>query len=137
MLKSSVRSLLNDSRVRYLLAGGINMAFGYSVSLGVYYVFQHVWHIVAIGILANILGITFSYVTYKLFVFKTKGNWISEYFRCYLVYGASALLGVVAVWFMVDGLKWAFWISQLATTILTVFFIYLGHVRFTFFINKM
>jgi len=113
------------------------MAFGYSVSLGVYYVFQHVWHIVAIGILANILGITFSYVTYKLFVFKTKGNWISEYFRCYLVYGASALLGVVAVWFMVDGLKWAFWISQLATTILTVFFIYLGHVRFTFFINKM
>ena len=38
-------------------------------------------------IITNILAITNAYICYKLVVFKTKGNYVKEYLRFYIVYG--------------------------------------------------
>jgi putative flippase GtrA len=71
-------------------------------------------------------------LTYKFFVFKTKGKWLAEYLKCYLVYGMAAVLSLFLVWGLVDGLDIPFWLAQGLVMILSVAFSYFGHSRFSF-----
>ena len=130
----SVSDLVARAKARglpYLLVGGLNTAAGYGVTIGLYYLLRS-WPIVIIGTLGNILCITLSFVTYKLFIFKTGDHWFPEYLRCYLVYGASALIGVAELWLLVDIAHITIWLSQgivMATAVPISFF---GHEFFTF-----
>lgn len=119
-------------KIRYLLAGGWNTLFGYSISTSFYYLFSKYVHIIVLLVIANILAISMAFLTYKLFVFKTKGNWWREYIRSYLVYGGTALMGIAVLWYMVDFAAIPFWIAQGAVIIATVILSYIGHARFTF-----
>lgn len=71
-------------------------------------------------------------MTLKLFVFRTKGHWLVEYIRCYLVYGFSMVIGAMAIWFFVDILVVPFWLSQIVVIIGTVIISYIGHTFFSF-----
>ena len=81
---------------------------------------------------ANILAISVAFLTYKMFVFKTQGNWVSEYMKCYLVYGGTAVLGTILIWVFVDFFKWPFWISQGIVMTITMVVSYSIHRIFTF-----
>ncbi len=85
-----------------------------------------------IGVISNILAISFSFVTYKLFVFQTQGRWLTEYLKSYIVYGSSALLGIGLLWLLVGQLMVSIWIAQGIIIIITIIVSYLGHSRFTF-----
>ena len=85
-----------------------------------------------IGAIANVLAITISFTTYKLFVFQTRGRWIEEYLRSYLVYGGMAIVGTVILWMLVDGVRLSIWLAQALAVVLTVVISYLGHSRYTF-----
>lgn len=127
-----VRRLFEKKPIRYLLAGGWNTVFGYAVGVGLYTVLSDRLHVTIIAAVANILAITMSFLTYKLFVFKTKGNWLLEYSRSYLVYGSMALLSIVLLWGLVDYLGINIWYAQALVILLTVGVSYLGHKFFTF-----
>jgi len=43
------------------------------------------------------VNITFSYFGYKFFVFRTKGNYLREWLKCFAVYGAGMLPGLVVL----------------------------------------
>ncbi|MDD5597862.1 MAG: GtrA family protein, partial [Victivallaceae bacterium] len=81
---------------------------------------------------SNILAITNAYICYKLFVFRTRGHIIREYFRFYVVYGASILLNFLIMFIMVDGLGVHPLISQLFGAGITTVCSYLGHRHFSF-----
>ena len=70
----SVATLMNNPKMRYLIAGGWNTVFGYSAGVVLYYLMREQFHIVIIGVIGNVLAISMSFLTYKLFVFKTKGG---------------------------------------------------------------
>ena len=80
---------------RYLIVGLANAAFGYGTYAGLTalltphlpypYVFAYM--------IAYFLNVTFSFLNYKWFIFKTKGRYLQEWMRCIAVYGATALLG--------------------------------------------
>lgn len=108
------------------------MTFGYGIGVALFYNLSPRLHTVFIGVLSNILAITMSFTTYKLFVFKTKGNWLSEYFRSCMVYAGMALLGIVLLWLMVDHLGIKIWLAQGLVIASTVVISYFGHARFTF-----
>lgn len=127
-----VKQKLGANKLRYLLAGGWNTVFGYSTGLVLYTALSNRLHVIVIGLLANIAAITMSFLTYKLFVFRTRGNWLQEYLRAYLVYGAMALLGIGLLWIMVDGGNIPFWIAQGLTVVVVVAVSYFSHSRFTF-----
>lgn len=80
---------------KYLIVGLCNTAFGYgtyaalTALLTPHLPFAYIFA----GLIASPLAITFSFLTYKRFVFKTKGNYLREWSRCILVYGGTALLG--------------------------------------------
>jgi len=127
-----VHKLLKKQSLRYLLAGGWNTVFGYGIGVGLYTILSSQLHVAVIAAIANILAITMSFLTYKLFVFKTTGNWLSEYGRSYLVYGSMALLSIILLWAMVDYLGVDIWYAQALVILLTVGVSYLGHKFFTF-----
>lgn len=121
-----------DEKTRYLIAGIWNSVFGYGIGLMIYESFYLRFHIVIISVIANILAITVAFLTYKLFVFKTKGNWLVEYLKCYLVYGGSAAVGALLIWLFVDFFKWPFWISQAIVMGIAIASSYFLHRIYTF-----
>jgi len=121
-----------NQKTRYLIAGIWNSIFGYSIGLILYESFSLRFHIIMISVIANILAISVAFLTYKMFVFKTQGNWVSEYMKCYLVYGGTAVLGTILIWVFVDFFKWPFWISQGIVMTITMVVSYFIHRIFTF-----
>ena len=127
-----MRKYLEHKPLRFLLAGGWNTVFGYGVSVGLYTLLAGKLHITLIAAVANIIAITMSFLTYKLFVFKTPGNWLLEYGRSYIVYGGMAIFGIILIWIFVDILGWWIWYAQALVILVTVGASYLGHKLFTF-----
>lgn len=124
--------MIHSEKLRYLLVGGWNTFFGYLTGVGLFLMLGNYFHIVLIAIISNAIPITMSFFTYKILVFKTRGQWISEYLKCYLVYGVNALLGIFLLWLFVDHLSINIWLAQGAIIIMTAIFSYLLHKRFTF-----
>ena len=85
--------------IRYLTVGAINTAFGY----GCFALFTMLLTpFVAYGylfalLISNLFGITFSFLGYKWFVFKTKGNYLKEWVRCVGVYSGNMALSAATL----------------------------------------
>lgn len=124
--------MIHSEKFRYLLVGGWNTVFGYLTGVALFLMLSQHLHIILIAIISNIIAITMSFITYKLLVFKTRGRWLTEYLKCYLVYGINALIGVFLLWLFVDHYSINIWLAQGAIIVLTVIFSYLLHKRFTF-----
>ena len=127
--------------VRYLMVGVWNTVFGYSLyalltalltpRLRFAYLYA--------SIFSNLIAITVAYFGYKFFVFKTKGNYLVEWFRCILVYGSGILPGLVLLPLLVGGLHYGFHLDRSAPYIagglwtgLTVLYSFFGHKHFSF-----
>ena len=123
--------------LRYLIAGAWNTAFGYFLANILYYTLQHKFHLISISIFSNILAITMSFLTYKMLVFKTKGKWLSEYGRFYILYGANAILGTSLLWVLVDLIGIPFWIGQALILLMSVILLYIGNSKFTFVNSRL
>ena len=90
--------------VRYVCVGVFNTFFGYinfavilallNTALPIRWLYLTV---VLASILSVPLSITVSYLTYKFFVFRTKGNYLGEWFKCFAVYGTGMIPGLVAL----------------------------------------
>lgn len=117
---------------KYFLVGGFNTVFGYLAIVFLYYSLEHKFHIVIIGIIANVICITESFLTYKFLVFKSTDSWFREYLRCYAVYGVSIVLGLFGIWFLVDVMGIRFWLAQAGLLVVSVLASFLGHKNFTF-----
>jgi putative flippase GtrA len=85
--------------VRYLAVGACNTAFGYGCfalfTLLLTPIFSYGY--VLASLFANVFSITFAFLGYKWFVFKTKGNYLREWIRCVGVYAGSMLLSAAAL----------------------------------------
>lgn len=77
-----------------------------------YYALARWLHIVMIGVIANVICITEAFIVYKLLVFRSRGRWLTEYLRCYVIYGGDALIGIAGLWLLVDVVGVPFWIAQ-------------------------
>jgi putative flippase GtrA len=117
---------------RFLLIGGVNTAFGYSVSMCLYYALRPHVHLVVISVIANAICITEAFLAHKVFVFRSRASWMREYLRCYVVYGGSMLIGIAGLWLLVEMLGTPFWIAQALLTIVGMVVSFTGHDRFTF-----
>ena len=128
--------MLSPQKLRYLVVGGTNTVIGYVIGVGIYKLFFDHLNIFLIGLISNILCISISFFTYKVFVFKTKGRWIIEYCKAYFVYGGVAIVGILVLWIFVDIIKMDIWITQVLVITSAVLVSYIGHSRFTFHRNN-
>ena len=127
-----IRNLLNSSKFRYLIAGGWNTVFGYGLGVALFLLLTDAVHTAAIAFIGSLISMAMSFITHKLFVFRTKGNWIKEYLRACLVYGNAAIISIAIIWALVDLAGLNIWISQALTILVTIVISYFGHEKFTF-----
>lgn len=121
-----------EEQIRYLFIGGWNTLFGYLVFAGLYVELKHQLHYILIFTLSYVVSITNAYICYKLLVFRTKGNYLREYFRFYLVYASSFIINLGMLPLLVELLKLRLLIAQAILTLLSVFLSYFGHKYFSF-----
>ena len=128
-----LNSIYSKMPKKFFLVGVINTIFGYSVGILNYFLFFELIGIISVGIINNIMAITFAFILLKKFVFKTTNtNWILEYIRSYLVYGIQAIMGIFILWLCITVLKLNIYFSQALSMITAVFISYTGHKKFTF-----
>jgi len=117
----------------YLIVGLINTIFGYFIGILNYILFYKLIGIFFLSLLNNIISITFSFLTYKYFVFKTKNKFfLSEYLKSYIVYGLAFIVGTFFLWLTLEVIKFDIFLAQFITIGLTVIFSYIGNNYFTF-----
>jgi putative flippase GtrA len=82
---------------RYLLVGLWNTAFGYFTYAALTWVISRhlAYGYLYAAVLSNFIAISVAFLGYKWFVFKTHGNYLREWMRCFVVYGAAALPGLL------------------------------------------
>ena len=90
------RVLPSGEVIRFLMVGGFNTAF--SIALAYVFIFPVEFFFpklprVAVTTIANYaalpIAITVAFLAYKWFVFRTHGNFLKEWLRCFAVYGVS------------------------------------------------
>jgi len=84
---------------RYLVVGVCNTIFGYAAYAGLTALLtpRVPFAYVLACLLSGLAGITFAFLAYKWFVFKTQGHYLREWARCILVYGGTVLLGAAVL----------------------------------------
>jgi putative flippase GtrA len=124
--------MINRQEFRYLVGGAWNTVFGYGVALVLYRLLGAYLPTAGISLIASVVAISMAFLTYKLFVFRTRGNWLREYFRSYLVYGVSAIAGIACMMVLVDHMHVQFWLAQALVMAGIVVFSFFAHRLFTF-----
>jgi putative flippase GtrA len=126
---------------RYLIVGLVNTAFGYGIYAALTALLTpHIpFAYMAASLVSSLINITFAFFTYKLFIFKTTGNYLREWFRCVIVYGSSILVGTLLLPFLVLAVRLltpahtsAPYIAGALLTGANVFTSFLGHKHFSF-----
>jgi putative flippase GtrA len=126
---------------RYLLVGGWNTLFGYGcfALLTALLDPRIKYGYVVASIIANLIAPTVAFLGYKWFVFKTKGNYLREWFRCLTVYGGSMLISIILLPMIVFGLRKMTALTNAAPYVAgalimgaSVVYSFLGHKHYSF-----
>lgn len=93
--------------VRYLAVGLVNTIFGYSTYAALTALLTpHIpFAYMVASLISSFTNITFSFLNYKWFIFKTKGNYLREWSRCILVYGSTMATGTIVLPFAVFAVR--------------------------------
>jgi putative flippase GtrA len=135
-LRTSPATLL-----RFVAVGACNTVFGY----GCFAFFTMLlmplvaYGYVAASLLANLVAITFSFLGYKWFVFKTRGHYLKEWIRCVGIYAGSMVLSAAALPVLVPiirrqtgNARTAPYIGGAIVLVFSVIFSFFGHRHFSF-----
>lgn len=126
---------------RYLVVGLCNTLFGYSTyALFTALLTPHVPYPYVFAIVfAYFFNLTFSFLAYKWFIFKTEGNYLREWSRCIIVYSGSAAVGAALLPVAVFALRRftpadasAPYIAGVLLSGIAVIASFVGHKRFSF-----
>ncbi len=96
------RALPSGEVIRFLMVGGFNTVFSLALYSSFVILFSHLLPHRGKPLIADIAfaistpaSITVAFLCYKHFVFRTKGNYLREWLRCFAVYSVSFPMGLV------------------------------------------
>lgn len=127
--------------IRYLVVGACNTAFGYACFALFTFLLSPIiaYSYVVASLCANLVAITFSFLGYKWFVFRTHGNYLKEWIRCVGVYAGSILLSAAALPILVPVVRrhtgndhTAPYIAGAIVLVFSVLFSFFGHRHISF-----
>ena len=128
--------------LRYVLVGGWNTVFGYSC-----FFLMNRWlstimpaySYIAASLVSSPIAITVAFLGYKWFVFRTRGNYLSEWLRTLTIYSGSTIFSALALAPLVGLVRHttryqseAPYIAGALVAIFTVISSFFGHKHFSF-----
>lgn len=129
---ATLKTSLQSEKLRYLLAGGYNAAFGYGLFAVLILLADDRIHYLIILPVSHVIAVTNAYFTYRFFVFRDAASNLKSYLRFHAVYLASLGFGMVALPLLVElgGTRPIF--AQGIVLAVTVVLSYILHKRFSF-----
>ena len=127
----------NKKKLRFLIAGGLNTLVGLSVYPLLYFLLLPAgFGYIQVLLLAQIPCVTFSFITNKYFVFKTKGNLTKEYIKFFIFHMVLLLINLIFLPTLVEMFKINPVYSQTLFVILVIFTSFFWHDSITFRLSK-
>jgi putative flippase GtrA len=132
---------------RYLCVGVWNTIFGYGSYAAFLFLFTHFLPHRYLPLTADIayltalpISITMSYLCYKTLVFKTQGNYLVEWLRCFAVYGIGMIPVLVVLPLLTHALSRVPLLRPTSAPLLagaimtgfTTIYSFIGHRKFSF-----
>lgn len=99
-------------KLRFLVIGAYNTAFGYLVFTGAYLLLRSHVHYLVILVITHFLSVLNAFIGHKFLTFKAKGHLLADYFRFNLTYLGALIFGLLALPFMVEVCKLHILLSQ-------------------------
>jgi putative flippase GtrA len=132
--------------IRFLIVGACNTLFSILLQAGFAVLIAHLFPrltqsfvAMAAVICATPFGVTFSFMGFKHFVFKTHGNYIKEWIRCFAVYSptipaAIIIVGIATRLFEMTALPHAYAkdAAFVVNSAIIAAYSYFGHKKFSF-----
>lgn len=118
--------------LRFLVVGGWNTGSSYAVFAVTYYLFSPYVDYLVILVAATVVNVTNAFLCYKFIVFRTRGNYLREYLRFYMVNAVPIGVGFVLLTVAVEGLKMNAYLASALLTAGAAVFSYFGHKNFSF-----
>lgn len=140
------RRLPTGEVIRFLMVGGCNTLFSYLLYAGFGALFTHmfprlsqVWVADAALVCSTPISITFSFLGFKHFVFKTRGNYLKEWLRCFAVYSGAVpasliIIAVATKLFLLTSIepKYAKYLAGIVNSAIIASYSYFAHKKFSF-----
>lgn len=123
----------HETKVRFVLTGGINTALGIALfpllflSLAPFKI-----HYMYILVASMVICVVFAFLTNKFFVFRTSGNYVHEFGRFILFHISHFLLSLIAVPLLVEFARISPMVAQpfFALAIVITSFFWHQHITF-------
>lgn len=122
----------HGEKLRFLVVGGWNTLFGYGMLWILDGLLHDHVHYTLILTLNWVIGVTQNLFTFKLLVFRTRGDWLKEYLRSYVVYAGAFMLNLAIVAAIMELWHPRLVIAQLPALAVVTVVSYVGHKYFTY-----
>jgi putative flippase GtrA len=140
------RMLPKGEVIRFLMVGGCNTMLSYMLYAGFGALFtklfphlSQVWVADAAMIVSTPISITISFLGFKHFVFRTKGNYLKEWLRCFAVYSATVpaslvIIGIATKMFLLTPIPphFAKYLAGIVNSGIIASYSYFAHKKFSF-----
>lgn len=124
---------LNQTQIRYLIVGGLNTVVGLTVFPALYFLLGPLdLHYLAIMSLSQVVCVTFSFVTQKLIVFRTRGGYLREYGKFLVFHFLNYLANLFVLPLLVEMAGMSPIWAQTGFTVFVILTSYFWHSRITF-----
>jgi putative flippase GtrA len=123
---------LSDQRVRFLIAGGFNTAFGYGLFVALHFTVEHAVGYLVILTMSWVVGVLEAFIAYRYFVFRVRGSFLLDLGRFSLVYIVFFLINLAVLPLLVEVAAMPVLLAQAAALAVTAVASYVAHHRFSF-----
>ena len=120
-----------SDKIRFVFVGGFNAGVSYLIYSAFCLILGETYYQISLALAWAISSIV-SFVTQKLLVFQTKGNWLKEYGKCCITWFFSYLINAFTLEATVKLLKLNVYLSQIIATVLAAIFTYIFFKKFAF-----
>ena len=116
-------------KIRFLLVGGYNTVFSYAL----YALFVYIGMGAQVALLLSFaISSINSYVTQKIYVFATKGNYLTEYTKCLCTWAGSYVINAILLFIFMQAMGLNAYIAELIVLILLTIYSYVALKYFAF-----
>jgi putative flippase GtrA len=122
---------IND-KIRFLLVGGYNTLFSFSLFCLLQTLFGSIFHYIIILLFCHLISVFNSFVSLKYFVFRSPKNFLNEYLKVNIVYAIYFVLNATLLYVQKDLLEVNIYIAQFICIIILTIASYFSHKYFSF-----
>lgn len=131
-LIASISVLWHNQKIRYLVVGGYNTAFGYGCFALLWWLFHQKLHYIILLLISHVLSVINAYLGHRKLVFRSNGQWFKEFLKFNVVYLASLIFNLIALPVLVSECNLHPLLGQAIVMVVTVILSYTMHNNVTF-----